>query len=492
MDIKNLKVMKTKIIGRENEIERLKQYIDSDQSEFIAIYGRRRVGKTFLIKELFENQFVFRTTGKENANMQQQLLAFSNAMSDYFDGEYTFNNWSEAFRALSKAIERKAAGPKIIFIDELPWLETPKSGFISEFEFFWNNWAYYRNDIKLIVCGSATSWMLNNIINSRGGLHNRVTRQILMSPFSLKETEKYFKKQGFAYERQEIIDCYMALGGVAYYLSLFDKNKTVAENIDSLCFAKGGNLIDEFGKLYKSLFKKSDNHIAVIRALNSVGKGMTRPDLVKNTKIPNNGNLTTVLDELEQCEFIRSYSPFGKSKKDKIFQLTDMFSLFHLRFIDGKANFEKNHWAKTIGTSKYNSWCGYAFEMLCLHHIDQIVSGLGIDGMIYAPCSWAYRPTPATIDNPDIDDDLKTGAQIDLLIDRNDKTITVCEMKYSDGEYVIDKDYNQRIQDRLRTFKKVTKTRKTIVHAFITPQGLANNMYARKVGRQVTGEELFK
>ena len=484
--------MKNKITGRQDEIKRLKNYISSDQSEFIAIYGRRRVGKTFLIKELFGNQFVFRVTGKEKATMTQQLAFFADAMSDYFDGEYTFNNWKEAFRALSKAVEQKSAGPKIIFIDELPWLETPKSGFLGDLEHFWNNWAYYRNDIKLIVCGSATSWMLDNIINSRGGLHNRVTHQILISPFTLKETEQYFQSRGFSYERTEIIDCYMALGGVAYYLSLFDEGKSVAENIDILCFAKGGNLISEFEKIYKSLFKKADNHLAVIRALNTVGKGMTRLELIKNAKIPNNGNLTTVLDELEQCEFIRSYSPFGKSKKDKIFQLTDMFSLFHLRFIDGKNTFEKNHWAKTIGTPEYNSWCGYAFEMLCLHHIDQIVSGLGIDGMIYTPCSWAYRPSPDTINNPDIDDDLKTGAQIDLLIDRNDKTITVCEMKYCDGEYVIDKDYNQRIQDRLRTFKKATKTRKTIVHAFITPQGLANNMYARKAGRQVTGEVLFK
>jgi len=484
--------MRNKIIGRKDEIKRLKEYVSSNRSEFVAIYGRRRVGKTFLIKELFENQFVFRMTGKEGASLSAQLVNFAYAMNDCFGVNVDAKNWTEAFRMLSKALEQQPAGTKIIFIDELPWFDTPKSGFVSSLEHFWNNWAYYRDDIKLIVCGSATSWMLDKVINSRGGLHNRVTHKMLISPFTLKETEQYFKSNGFAYERPEIIECYMAIGGVAYYLSLFDNKKTVAENIDDLCFAKGGQLIDEFTKLYSSLFKKADNHIAIVRALNTVGRGMTRLDIMEQTGLPNNGKLSTLLEELEQCEFIRSYMPFGKAKKEKMFQLIDMFSLFHLRFIGGKANFERNHWAKQIGTPAYNAWCGYAFETVCLYHIEQITNGLGISGIIHTPCSWYYRPSKAVKEDPTADDDLKTGAQIDLLIDRNDKTITICEMKYSDGEYVIDKDYDQRVQARIRTFKKATATTKTIVTAYITPQGLYNNMYARRAGRQITEEELFR
>ena len=485
-------IMEKSIIGRKEEITRLKKYIASDRSEFIAIYGRRRVGKTFLIKELLEGQFTFRMTGKENARMADQLLNFSYAMSDFFSEEKVPKDWTEAFRMLSKAIEKMKEGTKIIFIDELPWLDTQKSKFISALEYFWNNWAYYRSDIKLIVCGSATSWMLNKIINARGGLHNRVTHKILVSPFTLHETELYFNAGGFDYERQEIIDCYMAVGGVAYYLSLFENDKSVAENINALCFTKGGELCDEFDKLFKSLFKKADNYIMVINALSTVGKGMTRSDIIEKTKLTNNGNLTTLLNELEQCEFIRSFVPFKKEKKDKLYQLVDQFSLFHFHFIKGQGIFTKDYWMKKIGTASYNAWSGYAFETVCLHHIDQIVEGLGISGTVNRPCSWAYRPTKAVKDNNDIDDSLKTGGQIDLLIDRSDKTITVCEMKYSDGEYEIDKAYDKHVQERLRLFKNVEKTSKTLQVAYVTPHGLYNNQYARRVKKQITAEHLFR
>ncbi len=484
--------MKDSIIGREEEIARLEKYIKSDRSEFVAIYGRRRVGKTFLVKELFGDNFTFRITGRENAGLKEQLLNFSYAITDYFGEEVIANNWQEAFRILSKAIERQRHGTKIIFIDELPWLDTPKSHFIGALEYFWNNWASYRSDIKLIVCGSATSWMLKKIINARGGLHNRVTHKILVSPFSLKETELYFRKNGFNYERLEIIDCYMAVGGVAYYLSLFDSERSVAENVNSLCFTSGGELVDEFGKLYKSIFKKADKHLAMVNALGRVGKGMTRLELIEQTGMVNNGNVSTILNELEACEFIRSYVPFGKSKKEKLYQLVDLYSLFYLRFMKSGGVFARNYWQGIIGTGTYNAWCGYAFEMVCLQHLDEIIDGLGIGGIISRPCSWAYHPGEQAKADEQLDEDLRTGAQIDLLIDRKDKTVTVCEMKYSDTEYVINREYFDRIQARMRTFRKVTGTTKTITATFVTPLGLKDNMYARRCGRQITADELFK
>lgn len=484
--------MENAIIGRVTEIEKLKKYVDSDRSEFIAIYGRRRVGKTFLIKELFEGKFSFKLTGKENAGLNEQLMNFSYALSDCLGETTVPGNWSEAFRLLSKSIDRLGKGTKLIFIDELPWLDTQKSNFINALENFWNEWAYYRKDIKLIVCGSATSWMLNKLINSRGGLHNRVTHKMLISPFTLKETEMYFQKKGFDYERPEILECYMAVGGVAYYLSLFENDKSVAENINALCFIRGGELTDEFDKLYKSLFKKASNHLAVINALGLSGKGLSRLELIEKAKMTNNGNFSTLLKELEVCEFIRSYSPFGKEKKDKVYQLIDQFSLFHLHFMKDHGSFSKDFWLQTIGTNAYKTWCGYAFEIVCLHHIEQIVDGLGIGGIINTPCSWSYRPSSAVKDNDEYDNDLRTGAQIDLLIDRSDKTITICEMKYSDAEYLIDKAYDKRVQDRLRTFKKVTKTAKSLQMAYITPHGLYNNMYSRNVRKQITAEHLFQ
>ncbi|MDO4159606.1 MAG: ATP-binding protein [Prevotellaceae bacterium] len=484
--------MENSIIGRKKEIGEIKKYISSEQSEFIAIYGRRRVGKTFLVKELFEGGFTFRMTGKENARLGEQLLNFSYALTDFFEDSLTPKNWTEAFRQLSKNIERMGEGTKIIFIDELPWLDTPKSQFLGALEYFWNNWAYYRKDVKLIVCGSATSWMLNKLINSRGGLHNRVTHKMLIAPFCLEEMEQYFQSKGFNYERPEMIDCYMTVGGVAYYLSLFDKEKSVAENINSLCFTRGGELTDEFNRLYNSLFKKGENHIAVINALSNAGKGMTRVELIKKTKLSNNGNLTTLLKELEICEFIRSYHPFGKEKKEKMFQLTDQFSLFYFKFMKDKENYGRDYWLHKIGTPEYTAWSGYAFETVCLHHIEQIVNALGISGTFHSPCSWIYRPTEAVINDANADDDLKTGGQIDLLIDRNDKTISVCEMKYSGIEYEITKSYANRVEQRLRTFRKVTNTKKSFSLVYITPFGLHNNMYARKVNKQITADDLFK
>jgi AAA+ ATPase superfamily predicted ATPase len=488
----NISQMENSIVGREKEIKELKKFLSSDQSEFIAVYGRRRVGKTFLIKELLEGHFCFRMTGKENARLGDQLLNFSYALSDFLGDDHVPQDWSEAFRLLSKNIEKQEDGPKIIFIDELPWLDTPKSRFLGALEHFWNNWAYYRKDIKLIVCGSATSWMLNKLINSRGGLHNRVTHKMLISPFCLEEMEQYFHSRGFNYERPEMIDCYMAVGGVAYYLSLFDKDKSVAENINSLCFTNGGELTDEFDRLYDSLFRKAENHIAVINALSSARKGMTRLELITKAKLPNNGNLSALLEELETCEFIRSYYPFGKEKKNKMFQLTDQFSLFYLHFMKDKGNVGKNYWLQKIGTPEYAAWSGYSFETVCLHHIEQIVNALGISGTFYSPCSWAYRPSEAVLNDADADEDTKTGGQVELLMDRSDKTISVCEMKYGRGEYEITKAYASHVEQRLRTFRKVTNTKKSFSIVYVTPFGLLNNMYARKVNKQVTADDLFK
>jgi hypothetical protein len=334
--------------------------------------------------------------------------------------------------------------------------------------------------------------MLNKLINSRGGLHNRVTHKMLISPFFLAEMEQYFQSRGFNYERPEMIDCYMAVGGVAYYLSLFDKDKSVAENINSLCFTRGGELTDEFNRLYASLFKKAENHITVINALSSTRKGMTRLELINKTKLLNNGNFTTLLKELETCEFICSYYPFGKEKKNKMFQLTDQFSLFYLYFMKDKSNTGKNYWLKKIGTPEYAAWSGYSFETVCLHHLEQIVNALGISGTYYSPCSWVYRPSETILDDPNADEDMKTGGQIDLLIDRNDKTVSVCEMKYASGEYEITKNYASHVDQRLRTFRKVTSTKKSFSIVYVTPFGLHDNMYARRVNKQITSDDLFR
>lgn len=477
------------IVGRKAEIKRLTQYVGSDRSEFVAIYGRRRVGKTFLVKELLGDRLAFRITGMENTNISGQLSNFCMSLQNFASGSIEVKNWGDAFRALEKYLETEVKGVKILFFDELPWLDTPGSDFLAEFEHFWNDWASYRNDVKLICCGSATTWMLDEVINSRGGLHNRVTHEIALAPFTLSETEQYFHSEGFLYERPEIIECYMAVGGVAYYLSLFERDESVAQNIDRLCFAKGGELRNEFDRLYKALFKKADMYIDIVRALAGKSRGMTRLELIDAVNGVNNGNFTKKLAELEECDFIRSYQPFGKEKKTTLYQLIDPFSLFYIKFMYDRKSQLKGYWVKMQSTDEYRSWCGYAFEIVCLNHIEQIVHALGIDGSINTVCSWSYRPQKSLSD--DVDEDLKHGTQIDLLIDRSDNTVNVCEIKYSLSEYVIDKDYFNHIEQRIRIFKKITKTRKRVVPVFITSQGLADNMYSRRIPREVKGDDLF-
>ena len=484
--------MKTNIIGRHQQIDDLESYIGSPKSEFVAIYGRRRVGKTFLVKELFENQFYLRVTGKDNVKTREQLSNFNYAISDQLGIAEQATNWTDAFRLIEKHIDKTTDDKaKILFFDELPWFDTKGSDFVSALEHFWNDWASYRHDIKLIACGSATTWMLDKVINSRGGLHNRVTHKMLLSPFNLSESEEYFHAMGFPYGRAEIIDCYMAMGGVAYYLSLFNNKKSVAENIQRLCFTDGGEMTDEFDKLFKSIFKKAEQHTAIVTALKDKGMGMTRIDLLNATHMPNNGNFSRLLSELEQCGFIRSYSPYGKTSKDKVYQLIDPFTLFYFKFMHAQSLYLDNHWIKLQSTPAYHSWCGHAFEMVCLHHINQIVKALGIDGCINIPCSWAYRPSQTVINDPEADEALKHGAQIDLLIDRSDNVINLCEMKYSNYEYEIDKAYFNHLNRRIQTFKRVTKTRKSVTPIFITSQGLYKNQYGRQIVREVKGDDLF-
>lgn len=281
----------------------------------------------------------------------------------------------------------------------------------------------------------------------------------------------------------------MAVGGVAYYLSLFEKSQSVAQNIDRLCFTRGGELSNEFDRLYKALFKKADSYIEIVTALAKKSKGMTRLELLAETKSVNNGNFTSKLLELEECDFIRSYQPFGKTKKETVYQLIDPFSLFYFKFMEGRKGFMRDYWLKMQSTEEYRSWCGYAFEIVCLNHVEQIVHALGIDGSINTICSWSYRP-PKSLPK-DADEDLKHGTQIDLLIDRSDNTVNACEMKYSLTEFEIDKSYFNLIERRMRIFKKITRTRKSVVPVFITSQGLYDNMYSRRIPREIKGDDLF-
>ena len=439
-----------KIIGRYEEQRILKQYFESHESEFVAVYGRRRVGKTFLIKEFFKNKFSFYIAGLANASKDEQLENFNAALASYGQIPYSrAKNWMEAFRQLILLLEKsKQKGKKVIFIDELPWFDTPRSGFITGLEYFWNTWAAARQDILLISCGSATSWMINNLLKNRGGLHNRVTRRMAIAPFNLNECEAYFINKKIVLDRKSVVGSYMIFGGIPFYLNLFEKGLSLAQNVDNICFTPNGALRDEFSILYASLFRHSEKHINVIRVLAKKKAGMTREDIIAETKIQG-GGLTVILDELEQCNFIRSSNAFDKKTKGRLYQLIDFYSMFYINFMKNAKQTDNHYWTNLIENAKHRAWSGYAFEQVCMQHTPQICRKLGISGVITYSASWRSRRTGQ-----------EEGTQVDLLIDRNDGIINLCEMKYVNTEFVIDKKTDENLRNKKAAFIAETKTRK--------------------------------
>jgi AAA+ ATPase superfamily predicted ATPase len=454
-----------KLIGRKRERDELFDAFHSGRSEFVAVYGRRRVGKTFLIRSLFDREFAFHLTALLKDDTGSQLANFAEAIKAYGGKDDSVpENWPEAFRRLRRLLDESNRKKKVVFIDETPWLDTRRSGFIPALEHFWNDWASARSDICLIVCGSAASWIIKKLFKSRGGLHNRVTRRILLEPFTLSECKQYFEQSGFPTDEMNLLEAYMFMGGVPYYMDLLNARKSLAQNINDLCFSRGGALRDEFENLYASLFREPHRHVLVINALGKKFRGLTREEIKKTTGLPEGGNLTDVLAELESSGFIRKYIPFEKKRKGTLYQLTDHFTLFHLAFIKGSEGHDKDYWLKIRETQRYRIWRGYAFEQVCLTHLEQIRSAIGVSGVITRAASWRSEESDP-------------GAQIDLLIDRNDDAVTLCEMKYSDSELAITKSMAANIRNKRNAFIRENGTKKAVYVAMITPVGIKHNSY---------------
>jgi AAA+ ATPase superfamily predicted ATPase len=468
------------VVGRSPEIQLLNEKLNSPQSEFVAVYGRRRIGKTFLIRNIFDGLFTFRLTGLAQANLTQQLLNFNMAMQEQYPNakRKPAVNWMEAFQQIRQVVERSKQKKKIIFIDELPWFDTPHSGFIQAFEHFWNSWASARKDILLLVCGSAASWMINTLINNKGGLHNRVTQRIKMEPFTLSECNDLLRSKKMNLDHYQLVQLYMVLGGIPFYWEAVHKGLSATQNIDRLCFDLNGLLTNEFNNLFKSLFNKAERHEAIVAALAKKGKGLTREEISIESKMPTGGSLTRLLDELEESGFIRKYIPFGKRSRNSLYQLCDFFSLFHLKFMKGKKTFDKNHWQKLIDSTKQRAWSGYAFEQVCMAHTPQIKKALGISGIETETSAW--RSTQQ-----------KEGAQVDLVIDRRDGVINLCEMKFSIGQFTIDKKYDAELRNKVAAFKAETQTKKSIFITMLTTFGLHANIYSGNVQNDLKMDVLF-
>lgn len=472
------------IVGRQQEQQLFSQTLKSKEAELIAVYGRRRVGKTYLIHNYYKPQLVFELTGMHNGSMKEQLLQFSRAFQKATASPLTVKppaNWVEAFTALEQFLSAKSKKEKcVVFFDEFPWLDSRKSGFLSAFEHFWNTWASRQENLIVIICGSAASWMISNVVNSKGGLHNRITRKIRLLPFTLGETKAYLESRSIKIDPYQILQMYMAFGGVPHYLKNAERGESATQTIDTACFTKDGNLRDEFEQLYRSLFDVADNHLKTVRALAQAPKGLTRQEIIDVCGLTSGGRASIMLQELEESGFIQATVPYQKTSKEALYRLTDEFSLFHLKFMDKKKSGDQNAWVKISAMPVYKIWCGMAFEAVCLKHITNVKKALGIDGIHSEDGAWRYNAGKG-----------ETGAQIDLLIDRADRTINICEMKFYNGEFVIDKSYASELERKLTVFVERTKTRKSLFLTMITTYGIKENEYAARLVQKILAMDVL-
>ena len=470
------------LIGRDKERQILKGVLQEEYSQFIAVYGRRRVGKTFLIRESFNYTFDFQFTGAARLTTRKQLVRFRRALKEHGQKDTPeLTNWGDAFGELKRLINGLLNGKKVVFLDELPWMDAPRSGFLSELESFWNGWASARKDIVFIVCGSSTSWMVKKIVKNKGGLHNRLSHRISLKPFTLGLCEQLAQSRGLILSRKQLLEAYMVFGGVPYYWSLLQKGASITQEIDRLIFSPDGELNDEFEMLYASLFKKPEPYIRVIELLAKKKMGMTRLELLAAGGFEDNGSFSDILKDLEWCGFIRSYTMMGYKTKSDIYQLIDHYTLFYYEYIDGQRQ-GSNYWKTMLGTPKYNTWCGLAFERVCLWHIDQIKKRLGISGILTNEYAWRC--------NRDDSRGLR-GVQIDLLIERSDGIIDICEMKYSKDPYVITADDGKELRRKRSVFMEVTGTKSTVHTVVVTTEGLVHNEEWGEIQAEVTLSDLF-
>ena len=470
------------LIGRAQQAQELNEAVASPAPEMVAVVGRRRIGKTFLVRKIYESRIIFELTGLQNGGKAEQLRNFELAMSRYFPNYALgdpLSEWLDAFYKLSEAIEQSGRNDKVVvFLDELPWLSSPRSGFISALGWFWNTWAS-RQNILVVICGSAASWMINKVINDRGGLHNRVTRIIGLQPFTLAETEAFCVSRSIRLSRYQILQIHLTIGGVPMYLDRLRPGLSAIQNIQQLCFEPNGYLKGEFDRLFTSLFAHPDRHVAVIKALASKKKGLDRGAIANDSQLGNGGNLSKILQELEQSGFITAYRGYNKRKKSQLYRLTDAYSLFYLTYVQPLGSMDGTDFQRLSDLPRWASWSGYAFENVCLLHYRQIRRALGISGLSTIMSTFIAKG--------DAESD---GAQIDLLIERGDQSINLCEMKFSTGEFLLSKAVLRDFERKKRVFYAHSGTRKHLFLSLITTHGVPERQRGL-VDQVVTMDQLF-
>lgn len=478
----NVRGRTMELVGRTKELALLHGALEKKESQFIAIYGRRRVGKTYLVREAFRNDFCFCHTGYYNQPRQNQIDAFYKSLRKAgLSPDYERPvNWSDAFDLLGTVIESRKESKKVLFLDEISWMDTPRSDFVTAVEHFWNAFASARDDVVLIICSSATSWVIDHVLHSKGGFHNRLSLSIHLQPFTLSEVEEYVNYLGVSLNRQQILEGYMVLGGVPYYWSHLEKGMSINQYIDYLFFQRGALLKDEFPYLFNSLFCKPETYVSIINALAQKRKGLTRGEMLKAVGLQSGASFTHKLEELENCDFIRIFPSQGK-RKETLYQLIDPFILFYYRFIEHRS-MDPHFWMHQSNMPETNSWKGYAFELVCLLHVDEMKWKLGISSVLTKVYSF-FIPG-------DLEQGIQ-GSQIDLVLERSDRITNLFEMKYSHQEYLVTKEIDESLRRKRSDFQRGTKTRNAIQVTLVTPYGVIPNSYSNNLDSVLTADDLF-
>lgn len=476
--------MQDKLISRKKECEDLQRCLDSDRSEFVIISGRRRIGKTYLIDKFFNYKYDFTFVGEHKTSATIQIKNFMRALHRQSKKRQPkAETWYDAFNALEDYLETLPSDrKKVIFIDEMPWMDTQRSNFVSALENFWNGWCNRRTDIMLIATGSATSWMADKIVGNQGGLHARVTCNLHLPPFNLHETEEYLRQRNCQWDRYQILQCYMILGGVPYYLSLLNMSDSLVQNIDRLFFTEGALLRNEFDELYNALFANADTYISVVKLLSENKSGMLREDIAKATGLEG-AFLSKILKNLERCDFITRLSQYGQKVRNNIFRLTDFCTLFYYKFIENNNTKDDRWWSNNMSSRSVSAWMGLSFELVCLNHHKQIKGALGIAGVGTAISTWRSTADP---------EKGIPGFQIDLIIERADRIIHLCEMKFSTDQYGITDSYEKKLRERMGLFRMATKNKKSLVITFVTTYGVVGGKHKSIVHSEVTMDDLFQ
>ena len=477
------------MIGRTKEINELNYLYDRNEAELVAIYGRRRVGKTYLVDEVFKDRITFRHAGLSPVEMKehpeirplkQQLQAFYYSLLYHgMKKSHCPKDWLEAFYMLEVFLRDRDDGTRqLVFLDELPWMDTNSSGFITGSESFWNGWGCHRKNLMVVVCGSANSWILDKLINNHGGLYNRVTYEIKLEPFNLAECEKFLKECGVKLSRYDITQSYMIVGGIPYYMKYYEPGKSLAQNVDRLFFEKNSKLKNEYNRLFSSVFNNPERMKMLVEFLSQRSSGYTRKEIIENTDAKDGGILSENLEALIASDFIIKYVPFGIGKREEHYKLIDPFCIFYLKFVKDRNRIENGFWQQNVTSHSISAWRGFAFENVCFNHINQIKKALNILGVYSQQYAWIKR-------------DSEEGTQIDLIIERNDNIVNMCEIKFYSDEFVVKEDYDRLLRSRRSILAEKIKKKYVIHSTLISTYGIKNNEYRWSFDSVITLDDLF-